>query len=238
MAMLTLVLSLGILLQPSFGQDESIPFESLNTEQPDVQEEIVNKTNECRRSVSPTAQDMQEMRWDEDMAIQLREVAKKCSSNHSTKEQRMYNGTTCGENMALARTPMPWPTMINAFNDEYKNFSYGSGGKTNDSMFGHFTQLCWYSSFKLAAAVNNCSDAFGPVFIFWMWFWPSGNYADEINFPYKNGTPCGSCPNNCTNGLCNNPCWAWNTCSGCAGNKHLCQREDVSSCCKKMCTCD
>lgn len=79
---------------------------------------------------------------------------------------------------------------------------------------------------------------FYHVIIPYTTFFFRGNINNIIQYPYKIGTPCGDCPNNCVSGLCNNPCYAKDHYSNCGELKamnipNLCQ-EGV---CNATCSC-
>ncbi|KAL6053899.1 hypothetical protein STEG23_003726, partial [Scotinomys teguina] len=89
MASFQVMLFLFVLLQqslPSEGKDPA--FTALLTDQPHVQREIVNKHNELRKAVSPTASNMLKMEWSTAATVNAQRWANKCILEHSNAQDR------------------------------------------------------------------------------------------------------------------------------------------------------
>ncbi len=77
-----------------------------------------------------------------------------------------------------------------------KNFVYANNTMENFDKFGHYLQIEWAFTSRIGcgfAQINGTN------------FYLACNYADgvsNIQRPYKNGTSCSACPNQCVDNLC------------------------------------
>ncbi|XP_065586526.1 serotriflin-like isoform X1 [Cyrtonyx montezumae] len=213
-------LCLAAVLCPSSGEDisyvplplltasssQQIPEASLalSTNRTDQQKLIVDKHNALRRRVSPPASNMLKMEWNPQAAANAQKWANRCSLSHSPPNQREI-GEQCGENLYMSTAPTTWSNAIQAWYDEEKDFKYGTGATKENAMIGHYTQTVWYSSYQVGCAVAYCPERTFKYF-YVCHYCPAGNIMGSIETPYKEGQPCGDCPNACDNGLCTNPC--------------------------------
>ncbi|NP_001172049.1 cysteine-rich secretory protein 2 precursor [Ovis aries] len=240
MALLPLVLFLTAVLLPSFpteGKDPS--FTALITTQTQVQREIVNKHNELRKSVSPPASNMLKMEWSREVTANAQKWANKCTLEHSDPNERKTS-TKCGENLYMSSDPMAWSDAIQSWFDEHHNFVYGSGPKSASAIVGHHTQLVWYSSFRVGCGIAYCPNQESLKYYYVCQYCPAGNNVSKKNTPYQQGAPCGSCPDNCDNGLCTNTCEYEDLLSNCDSLKKTagCQHELLKEKCKATCLCE
>ncbi|XP_077608956.1 cysteine-rich secretory protein 3-like [Crocuta crocuta] len=158
MALFLELLFLAVMLLPFFpanGQDRS--FTDLSTTQIRVQQEIINKHNDLRRSVSPPASNMLKTEWNKKAAENAQNWANKCTLEHSHPEDRKTS-TRCGENLYMSSQPDSWSDAIQAWYDEYNDFIHGKGPKTPGAVVGHYTQVVWYSSYRIGCGVAYCPD--------------------------------------------------------------------------------
>ncbi|XP_055986611.1 cysteine-rich secretory protein 2-like [Sorex fumeus] len=213
-------------------------FDSLSTCLPNIQNEIIDKHNALRRSVSPTASNMLKMKWSEEAATNAQIWADKCTLSHSTSEYRKLNTSTCGENLFMSSHAATWSSGIQAWFNESSNFIYGVGAKTKGAIIEHYTQVVWFSSSLVGCAVSYCPDAYQKYYYVCQ-YCPGGNIKDKINVPYLRGPRCAACPNDCDNGLCTNSCMYQDIYSHC---KSLvasvgCKPDITKDNCKAPCKC-
>ncbi|XP_021108243.1 cysteine-rich secretory protein 3-like isoform X2 [Heterocephalus glaber] len=206
MALFSVILFLVAMLLPSFpvkGNEKRV-FAALSTTLPEVQKEIVNKHNELRRAVSPSASDMLKMEWSRAAAKKAQAWADQCQYRHSRKEDRKLN-VGCGENLFMSSAPFSWSSAIQGWYDERRNFIFNVGPKTPDAVIGHYTQVVWYSSSRVGCGIAHCPR--NPVFKYYMvcHYCPAGNYVARRYAPYKQGPHCASCPDHCEDRLCSFP---------------------------------
>uniref|UniRef100_A0A8D3E0B1 SCP domain-containing protein n=1 Tax=Scophthalmus maximus TaxID=52904 RepID=A0A8D3E0B1_SCOMX len=154
--------------------------------------QIVNKHNDLRRSVQPTASNMLQMSWNREAAANAQRWANTCSMNHSP------DTSGCGENLYMSSYQSSWSDAIQSWYDEVKDWRYGMGS-VNGGVVGHYTQLVWYRSNQVGCAMASCPNAAYKYF-YVCHYCPPGNY--QYARPYKSGPPCGDCPNACDNKLC------------------------------------
>uniref|UniRef100_A0A8D2CR61 Cysteine rich secretory protein 2 n=1 Tax=Sciurus vulgaris TaxID=55149 RepID=A0A8D2CR61_SCIVU len=240
MALLPVVLLLIATLLPSLSADGKDPaFTSLLTTQTQVQMEIVNKHNELRKSVSPPASNMLKMEWNKEATTNAQKWANKCTLQHSDQEER-HTTTKCGENLYMSSDPASWSTAIQSWYDESRDFTYGAGPKNPFAIVGHYTQVVWYSSFRVGCGIAYCPNQESLKYFYVCQYCPAGNNMSKKNTPYQQGTPCASCPNNCENGLCTNSCEFEDLLSNCESLKSTagCEHELLKEKCKATCQCE
>ncbi|XP_075932134.1 GLIPR1-like protein 1 [Anarhichas minor] len=173
-------------------------------------DECVRGHNDARSSVSPPANDMLYMTWDEGLAITARAWARHCVFEHNTylKDVRRMHPTftSVGENLWAAYPPSSFDVLkaIKHWVDEKQDYNYNSNNCTN--ICGHYTQVVWGSSYKVGCAAQLCPNGVtsftsreGVIFVC--------NYATAGNVnrrrPYKQGgAGCSGCEGTCEKNLC------------------------------------
>merc|ERR1719244_281943 len=176
------------------------------------QAEIVNLHNEMRRGVQPTASDMLKMSWNREAASNAQKWANGCSMNPSPPSSREISTSGCGENLYMSSNKRSWSEAIQSWYDEVEDYRYGVGA-INGGMIGHYTQVVWYRSNAIGCGMAYCPNSRYKYFYVCQ-YCPPGNY--QYKYPYKSGRTCGSCPNDCVNKLCTNPCPYADKYSNCA----------------------
>ncbi|XP_034377781.1 cysteine-rich secretory protein 1-like [Arvicanthis niloticus] len=240
MASMLVLLFLAAVLPPSLLQDdyENNGLEVLSTTKTSVQEEIVNKHNELRRMVSPSASDLLKMEWNYDVQVNAQDWADKCTYSHSPIELRTTN-LKCGENLFMSNYLAPWSSVIQDWYDEVNDFAFGSGPKERGSKVGHYTQVVWNSTFQVACGVAECPGN-SLRFLYVCQYCPAGNYVRRLYTPYTKGEPCASCPDDCEDGLCTNSCGEEDRYSNCGDLKKMltCDDQILKEGCKATCLCE
>ncbi|XP_062953773.1 cysteine-rich secretory protein 2 isoform X2 [Cynocephalus volans] len=240
MALLPVMLLLFTVLLPSLPTEGKDPaFSALLTTQSQVQKEIVDKHNELRKSVSPSASNMLKMQWSREATANAQKWANKCTLQHSDPEERKTS-MICGENIYMSSDPTSWSNAIQNWYDESLDFVYGVGSKSPNAMVGHYTQLVWYSSYLIGCGIAYCPNQDSLKYYYVCQYCPAGNSVSRKNTPYQQGRPCASCPGNCDNGLCTNSCEYEDLLSNCASLKKTagCEHELVKEKCKATCQCE
>ncbi|XP_005377726.1 PREDICTED: cysteine-rich secretory protein 2 [Chinchilla lanigera] len=240
MALLPMVVFLITMLLPSLPTEGKDPaFTALLTTQSQVQTEIVNKHNELRKSVTPSASNMLKMEWSREATVNAQKWANKCTLQHSNPDDRKTS-TKCGENLYMSSDPAAWSNAIQSWFDESRDFTFGVGPKSRSAVVGHYTQLVWYSSYLVGCGVAYCPNQDSLKYYYVCQYCPAGNNANTKNTPYKQGTPCASCPNHCENGLCTNSCEYEDLLSNCESLKESagCDHQLLVEKCKATCRCE
>ncbi|KAK7907683.1 hypothetical protein WMY93_016295 [Mugilogobius chulae] len=152
--------------------------------------EIVDKHNELRRKVRPTASDMQKMSWNSGTASSAQRVANACTQKHSS--------TSCGENLYMSTNKKSWSAAIQKWYDEVSNWRYGVGSY-NGKVVGHFTQVVWAKSNTIGCGMAYCPNQ-KYKYYYVCQYCPAGNYGYAR--PYTPGKACASCSGACDDGLC------------------------------------
>ncbi|XP_068926793.1 serotriflin-like [Petaurus breviceps papuanus] len=188
---------------PQMGGPMRDLYETVSTRALNVQEEIVGKHNALRRGVIPKARNMLKMEWNENAAQNARNWTKECKKDHSPQFKRMITDSLCGENLLFSSHPLSWSDVIQMWYDESKNFTYGSGPKKPESVVGHYTQTVWATSYMIGCGVAHCPNQETFKYFYTCHYCHGGNNLATFTTPYKKGIPCGDCPEQCDNGLCN-----------------------------------
>ncbi|XP_042527862.1 cysteine-rich secretory protein 3-like [Dipodomys spectabilis] len=211
---------------------------SVSTTLSSIQKEIVDKHNQLRKMVSPSASNMLKMSWSAQAAKNAQNWAEKCDYKHSDREFRRTN-MSCGENLFMSSHLTTWSHAIQTWYDEHFDLNFGVGPKTSDAVVGHYTQVVWYASHLVGCGVSYCPKQSLKVFMVCQ-YCPAGNIYDRRYTPYNKGKPCGTCPNNCDDGLCTNSCPHNNKYSNCNYLKQTatCEHPMVKSNCAASCNCN
>ncbi|XP_045398115.1 cysteine-rich secretory protein 3-like [Lemur catta] len=213
-------------------------FTAILTSRTEVQKEIVDKHNELRRAVSPSASNMLKMKWSSQSAANAQKWADQCKYQHSTADFRRTN-VSCGENLFMSSAITSWSVAIQNWDDEKNDFVFAVGPKTSNAVVGHYTQVVWYSSHLVGCGVAYCPNQNPLKFFFVCQYCPAGNSLARIYTPYQQGKPCASCPKDCDNGLCTNVCNYEDKYSNCKDLKDNlgCGHQLVKDSCKAACNC-
>lgn len=198
-----------------------------------VQEEIVNHHNALRRAVQPTASNMLKMNYSEEVAATAQAWVDQCILGHGAASTRMLNGYQLGENLFYSSSPSLWTDVINAWYSEVSHYQFPKGS-TNGQAIGHYTQVIWNSSYKVGCGVKLCPN---NIYFYGCHYYRAGNFRGWP--PYKVGPACASCPNNCEDKLCTNPCPYINKYINCPTLKRTtgCSNKLVSVWCPASCKC-
>ncbi|XP_064563190.1 cysteine-rich venom protein kaouthin-2-like [Zonotrichia leucophrys gambelii] len=229
-------LCLTVVLPPSTGQ-ETAALSALSSSRAEQQKLIVDRHNALRRGVKPTASNMMKMEWCPAAAENAQNWANKCALRHSPPNLRRTN-VQCGENLFMSSAPFSWSDVLQAWYNEEKNFEYGTGAKPKGAMFGHYTQMVWHNSYKIGCGFAFCFNTTYSYFYVCQ-YCPAGNLIGSMKTPYKEGEPCGDCPNACEDGLCTNPCKYQDLLGNCKNLKMLfgCSHSLVKKKCPASCKC-
>ncbi|XP_065814088.1 cysteine-rich venom protein [Labrus bergylta] len=205
------------------------PQQNICTEYKAVQNEIVDLHNAFRRAVQPTASNMLMMIHSEDLRVNSQAWVDQCILAHGKPSNRLLDGYECGENMFYSAVPYSWTEVINAWHAEVQLYQYPEGA-TN--LTGHYTQVVWFSSYKVGCGVALCND----VYLYACQYYRAGNFMNSE--PYKFGTPCASCPKDCVDNLCTNPCPYTNKYRDCPSPTEVtvCEQQ-LSEDCPASCKC-
>ncbi|XP_070768808.1 cysteine-rich venom protein ENH1 [Enoplosus armatus] len=197
-----------------------------------VQAEIVDQHNAFRRAVQPTASNMLKMNYSEEVAASAQTWVDNCVLAHGAPSTRMLNGYELGENLFYSSSPYSWTDVINAWHSEVSRYQYPYGS-TNGQPIGHYTQVVWNSSYRVGCAVKLCKN----IYFYGCHYYRAGNFRKWP--PYEKGAPCASCPNNCEDKLCTNPCPYINKYINCPTMKDStgCSNKHVKDWCPASCKC-
>nr|XP_056712796.1 serotriflin-like [Euleptes europaea] len=228
MLLLTLLLFLTAIPDLSLGKS-GISLE--------LQKEIVDKHNEMRRNVQPTASNMLKMTWNEKLSDGSKRWNDECQTKTIPPEERMLDGVMCGQNTFQATLPASWPKILDYWKSKSRLFKYGVGPLDPQKPIYRYTQAIWYRSHQIGCSVSQC-PAYRQKYLYSCLYCPAGNIFSRKTKPYKEGPPCGDCPDHCENKLCTNPCENRDQFLNCAELKKQVGCEKANSTGKCQATCD
>ncbi|XP_078606729.1 cysteine-rich secretory protein LCCL domain-containing 2-like isoform X5 [Branchiostoma floridae x Branchiostoma japonicum] len=168
---------------------------------------LLQKHNELRGKVQPYASNMEEMVWDEKLAISSQQWADQCIWEHGPS----WLLPLIGQNLAVhTRLDKPLVELVQMWYDEHHDFTYPS--YCRGPMCTHYTQMVWATTTKVGCSIRLCE-----TMQVWGEEWPKTlylvcDYSSKGNWigyaPYKRGRPCSQCPpkygGRCANNLCTN----------------------------------
>ncbi|XP_077171373.1 cysteine-rich venom protein triflin-like [Paroedura picta] len=238
--MLLLVLSVCLVTElHHYAVEAELSLSDVNTANVNIQQEIIDKHNDLRKNVEPSARNMLKLTWDPKIAANAQKWADRCVFEHSPPESRSIDGIPCGENLFWSTIIFPWSYACDAWYNEKDDFQYGIGPVPEDAVVGHYTQVVWATTSKAGCGVAHCSEGRRSFNLYVCQYSPAGNVIDHMNTPYKQGTPCADCTNFCDQGLCTNPCGHRNNFTNCDSLKRQagCDHPFVEDGCKASCYC-
>ncbi|XP_072042763.1 GLIPR1-like protein 1 [Amphiura filiformis] len=151
---------------------------------------ILNRHNELRGQVSPPAQDMKYMYWDDNEANEAEQWAAACTAGHNRGGQNMWgNSGSLGSPPGGVRATNGWHFEYNWYNHDANSCS---------AICGHYTQVVWSTTNKVGCGAAFCPkvvDSYtGKTHSNW-WivicnYSPGGNNGRR---PYTKGPSCEGC---------------------------------------------
>ncbi|KZS11284.1 putative Venom allergen [Daphnia magna] len=188
---------------------------------------ILKAHNDYRRQVAqgletrgnpgpqPSASNMRQLIWDEELAVMAQTHAQQCVFEHDTCRdvsrfrvgQNIYIGASSADNLGTSN----WNAAVTSWYDEVDDMkaAYVTSFPTNPpSVIGHYTQVVWATSYTVGCGVAyyQSTATFGAGFpynrLYVCNYGPTGNF---INSPvYAQGTAGSACPASTSNnnGLC------------------------------------
>ncbi|XP_054826645.1 serotriflin-like [Eublepharis macularius] len=244
MLLLTVLLLFSAVLNQSLGQEEE---ENEEDEEDltkgsgvalELQQEIVDRHNEIRRNVEPTASNMLKMIWNETIGVSSRKWADQCQPASSPMEDRTFDGVLCGQSIFQSNQVVSWLEVINYWYGQRHVFKYGVGALDPLKSIYGYTQAVWYRSYQIGCAVSYCLlNEYSFHYV--CQYCPTGNIAHQVATPYKEGPSCGDCPKNCEDKLCTNPCPYMDQAGHCDQLKKFvgCKTANKNGHCKATCRC-
>ncbi|XP_040839223.1 peptidase inhibitor 16 isoform X3 [Ochotona curzoniae] len=162
---------------------------------------LVELHNLYRAQVSPSASDMLQMRWDEELAAFAKAYAQKCVWGHNKERGRR------GENLfAITDEVMDVPLAMEEWYQEHAYYNLSAATCAQGQVCGHYTQVVWAKTERIGCGTHFCEKLEGVketnIQILVCNYEPPGNVKGKR--PYQEGTPCSQCPSGyrCENKLC------------------------------------
>ncbi|XP_053527391.1 peptidase inhibitor 16 isoform X2 [Artibeus jamaicensis] len=162
---------------------------------------MVKLHNLYRAQVSPSAANMLQMRWDEELAVFAKAYAQQCVWGHNKERGRR------GENLfAITDEGMDVPRAVEEWYLEREHYNLSAANCDPGQMCGHYTQVVWAKTEKIGCGSHFCEKLQGVeetnIHLLVCNYEPPGNVKGQR--PYQEGTPCSQCPSDyrCENSLC------------------------------------
>lgn len=164
---------------------------------------ILDTHNALRQSVAlgqipgqPQASNLQEMKWDDELAYRAQQWSSSCYSEQHD-EERHISRFPVGQNIAtIWTTKKPTSTeevsadfrdAIKRWFDEFRNYRFGRIYSADDTT-GHYTQMLWANTNSVGCGYSFYYDpAKGFTKNYICNYGPSGNVLTQL--PYKVGAP-------------------------------------------------
>ncbi|KAJ8042536.1 Peptidase inhibitor 16 [Holothuria leucospilota] len=175
---------------------------------------LLSSHNEYRKSVNPSASNMDEMKWSVELAKLAQQWSEACVYEHPSRiSNPEYNGL--GQNLYIKyfdrggdNPPNPVTQPVTLWYNEDKDYHYELGSCSAGRVCGHYTQVVWASTTEVGCGIAFCPEAithsgqtFEDAWLVTCNYNPGGNFRGQK--PYAAGTPCSQCPNGfCKDGLC------------------------------------
>nr|XP_034330687.1 peptidase inhibitor 16-like [Crassostrea gigas] len=173
------------------------------------QQQFLDVHNEKRRIVNPTAANMRELKWSDELATVAQNYANKCVSGHNpNKYDKAESFKRVGENLYYSKDEATPRKAVEFWDNEKNSYDFGTNNCTHEKTCGHYTQVVWAETEYVGCAVAFCDPLIREG-------WSSGyfyvcNYGERGNMngdrPYIHviGSTCSQCPSgySCNNGLC------------------------------------
>ncbi|GFY63566.1 hypothetical protein TNIN_46311 [Trichonephila inaurata madagascariensis] len=182
----------------------------LDTEVTDEdKDDVIRAHNEYRDKVStgqesaaggmPTAANMMEMVWDDELASIAQKHAEQCKFRHDCYACRQVDRFMVGQNIYMAMSwgypdKSYWRPMVKAFYDEIEQFDKSYIEPFVFGSYGHFTQVVWATSWRVGCGKAVFKDKKWYKTYLVCNYGPAGNMmGGEM---YKEGETCSECPSN------------------------------------------
>uniref|UniRef100_A0A646QDH2 Cysteine-rich venom protein n=1 Tax=Hemiscolopendra marginata TaxID=943146 RepID=A0A646QDH2_9MYRI len=161
----------------------------------DLHNKARQKVATGQQSGQPSASNMKELHWDDEIAANAQRVAEKCVFKHTPKgERKTSKYQYLGENIYIGSYPDPIPRSVSAWYGEVKDVnpaivkSFASSG---GPMIGHYTQMVWAETEALGCGYVKKADD-GQALVFCQY----GTGGNILSQPmYKQGSPASECKN-------------------------------------------
>ncbi|GAB0091046.1 cysteine-rich secretory protein LCCL domain-containing 2 isoform X1 [Sergentomyia squamirostris] len=158
--------------------------------------EILESHNRLRQSVAmgqvrgqPGAENMMEMKWDNELAAKAQQWANQCTFEHDPS--RYLNRFTMGQNLAIMWSTEPlgenegdFPSRIQNWFNEVNDYGWGSSWSPKT---GHYSQLVWGETNLVGCGYSYYYDSYKYNKLWVCNYGPGGNVVGVD--PYSTGSP-------------------------------------------------
>jgi hypothetical protein len=188
--------------------------------------------------------------WSEEMASVAQAWANSCKWEHGM----LYDcvGDRLGQNLFVEASVGGYPALnvtgvINAWNNERKDYNIAMGTCAAGKICGHWTQVAWAKSSKVGCAYAQCPtmNVGGAIWQNALYVVCDYTIAGNVNGekPFISGTPCTQCDSDktgagykCVNNLCT-PCTPATDATCKCGTTQICQNGGSWTASQCKCTC-
>uniref|UniRef100_A0A0C9RFK9 TSA: Tityus bahiensis Tbah00905 mRNA sequence n=1 Tax=Tityus bahiensis TaxID=50343 RepID=A0A0C9RFK9_TITBA len=145
----------------------------------------------------PSAANMMQMEWDDELAAIAQAHANQCKFEHDSGDQRAVGNFSVGQNLLetsgifsidWTKVKIWYTTEVDDFYPEYnKPFQF-------QGSYGHFSQVIWAKTWKVGCGVAGYVENGVKRVLYTCNYGPAGNL--EGSEAYQVGSPCSACPEN------------------------------------------
>ena len=122
----------------------------------DQKQQFLDAHNNLRQSVQPAANNMQIMKWSDELATIAQNYANKCIWGHNANRMSK-TFSYVGENIFTTTvTVSNYGTVVQDWYNEVDNYHYSSNTCDPGKVCGHYTQVVWANSNSLGCGVMRC----------------------------------------------------------------------------------
>jgi len=161
---------------------------------------IISRGEETRGSPGPqpSAADMREMIWDEELSRVAQGHADQCKFAHDCSDCRKVSRFGVGQNLyiykqSLRQGATDWGRAVKDWYDEVSLFSNKHVKPFQfSSATGHYSQVVWANTDKVGCGATSYRDGKWFATLYTCNYGPNGNFIRQQM--YKSGPACSSCP--------------------------------------------
>jgi len=193
--------------------------------------EVVDAHNHFRRiDARESASDIELMTWDDTLESMAVRWAARCKFEHGQPKEGPKRDGWVGQNLHMdTYRGINLTRAIQSFYSEKRYYFYDSN--SCGDVCGHYTQVVWAISHKVACAYHRC-----PRYALYVCnYHPGGNMIGQK--PYKRAASCSQCASGagwCRDRLCDRNCSSAEDGCTCAAYCYNCAKLDLKTC---RCSC-
>nr|API81358.1 venom toxin [Hemiscorpius lepturus] len=143
----------------------------------------------------PSAANMMEMEWDEELARIAQAHANLCVFNHDESNDRAVENFPVGQNMVYTTSSKKnWRAIESWYKEEVCFYTPDIVPSFRSGEYNHFSQVTWANTWKVGCGYAEYNDGGKKKGLYTCNYGPEGNFRERPH--YVAGEPCSQCPKN------------------------------------------